>query len=172
MTLLAHEGAFSGMGTKMWSLLDKRFEDLLGSFILAVMAIIAFINVIVRYCTSFSFAWTEEITINFFVWITMLCTARAFREGGHLGMTALYDSLPLRYRRLCYWGSVLLGVCFFGALCWTGLTEVMDEIDLDATSEALGIPVWWYTIATPAFSLLIIFRIAQRAFEDQRTNNF
>lgn len=113
MTLLAHEGAFSGMGTKMWSLLDKRFEDLLGSFILAVMAVIAFINVIVRYCTSFSFAWTEEITINFFVWITMLGTARAFREGGHLGMTALYDSLPLRYRRLCYWGSVLLGVFFF-----------------------------------------------------------
>ena len=47
-----------------------------------------------------------------------------------------------------------------------------DEIDLEATSEALGIPVWWYTIATPAFSLLIIFRIAQRAIEDQRANNF
>jgi len=172
MTPRAFEGGFSGMGTMMWSLLDKRFEDLLGAFILAAMAVIAFINVIVRYCTSFSFAWTEEITINFFVWITMLGTARAFREGGHLGMTALYDSLPLRYRRICYWGSVLLGVCFFGALCWTGFTEVVDEIDLDATSEALGIPVWWYTIATPLFSLLIIFRIAQRAFEDQRTNNF
>ena len=83
------------MGTKMWSMLDRRFEDLLGSFMLAVMAVIAFLNVIVRYCTSFSFAWTEEITINFFVWITLLGTARAFREGGHLGMTALYDAQPL-----------------------------------------------------------------------------
>ena len=70
------------MGTKMWSLLDKRFEDLLGSFILAVMAVIAFINVIVRYCTSFSFAWTEEITINFFVWITMLGRPAPFVRGG------------------------------------------------------------------------------------------
>ena len=160
------------MGTQMWSLLDKRFEDYLGSLLLAVMAAIAFINVVVRYCTSFSFAWTEELTINFFVWITMLGTARAFREGGHLGMTALYDALPRRFRRVCYWGSVILAAFFFGALFWTGLTEVMDEIDLEATSEALGIPVWWYTIATPMFSLLIIFRIAQRAFEDQRTNNF
>ena len=160
------------MGTQMWSLLDKRFEDYLGSLLLAVMSAIAFINVVVRYCTSFSFAWTEELTINFFVWITMLGTARAFREGGHLGMTALYDALPRRVRRVCYWGSVLLAVCFFGALFWTGFTEVMDEIDLEATSEALGIPVWWYTIATPMFSLLIIFRIVQRAFEDQRTDNF
>ena len=160
------------MGRKMWSLLDRRLEDILGSFVLSVMAVIAFLNVIVRYCTSFSFAWTEEITINFFVWITLLGTARAFREGGHLGMTALYDALPLPYRRVCYWGSVLIGMCFFGALCWTGLVEVLDEIDLEATSEALGIPVWWYTIATPLFSLLIIFRIAQRAFEDLRSNNF
>ena len=160
------------MGKNMWSLLDRRFEDYLGSLMLAAMAAIAFINVVVRYCTSFSFAWTEELTINFFVWITMLGTARAFREGGHLGMTALYDALPRRFRGVCYWGSVLLAVCFFGALFWTGLTEVLDEIDLEATSEALGIPVWWYTIATPAFSLLIIFRIAQRAFEDQRANNF
>ena len=159
------------MGKNMWSLLDRRFEDYLGSFMLAAMAAIAFINVVVRYCTSFSFAWTEELTINFFVWITMLGTARAFREGGHLGMTALYNALPLRFRRACYWGSVLLAVCFFGALFWTALTEVLDEIDLEATSEALGIPVWWYTIATPAFSLLIIFRIAQRAIEDQRANN-
>ena len=131
------------MGKNMWSLLDRRFEDYLGSFMLAAMAAIAFINVVVRYCTSFSFAWTEELTINFFVWITMLGTARAFREGGHLGMTALYDALPRRFRRVCYWGSVLLAVCFFGALFWTGLTEVLDEIDLEATSEALGIPVWW-----------------------------
>lgn len=49
----------------MWSFLDKRFEDILGSIMLAVMVTITFLNVIVRYCTNFSFAWTEEITINF-----------------------------------------------------------------------------------------------------------
>jgi|GEM_PF-4219373 hypothetical protein len=41
------------MGKNMWSLLDRRFEDYLGSFMLAAMAAIAFINVVVRYCTSF-----------------------------------------------------------------------------------------------------------------------
>ncbi len=40
----------------MWSFLDKRFEDILGSIMLAVMVTITFLNVIVRYCTNFSFA--------------------------------------------------------------------------------------------------------------------
>ena len=161
-----------GDGKRMWSFLDRKFEDILGSLMLAIMVSIAFINVIVRYCSSFSFAWTEELTINFFVWIVMLGAARTFREGGHLGKTALYDALPRSGRMACYWGSILLGLIFFGALFWTGFTEVLDEIDLEATSEALGIPMWWYTIATPAFSLLIIFRIAQRALDDLRSGNY
>ena len=70
----------------MLRFLDTRFEELLGSLLLAVMVSIAFINVIVRYCTSFSFAWTEELTVNFFVWVVLLGTARSFREGSHLGI--------------------------------------------------------------------------------------
>ena len=69
----------------MLRFLGAHFEELLGSVLLAIMATIAFINVIVRYCTSFSFAWTEEMTVNFFVWVVLLGTARAFRTGGHLG---------------------------------------------------------------------------------------
>ena len=53
----------------MWRFLDAHFEDLLGALMLAVMVTVAFINVIVRYFTSFSFAWSEEITVNF-------CSAR------------------------------------------------------------------------------------------------
>ena len=57
--------------SRMLRFLDTRFEELLGSLLLAVMVSIAFINVIVRYCTSFSFAWTEELTVNFFVWVVL-----------------------------------------------------------------------------------------------------
>lgn len=156
----------------MWRYLDARFEEILGSVLLAVMVTIAFVNVIVRYCTSFSFAWTEELTVNFFVWVVLLGTARAFRDGGHLGMTLLYETLPRGVRRVCYWLAIAVGIVFFGALCWTGTLEVVDEYELEAISESLGIPVWWYTIATPLFSLLIIWRMVQRAFADLRSGNY
>lgn len=156
----------------MLRFLNAHFEEVLGSILLAVMVTIAFLNVIVRYCTSFSFAWSEEMTVNFFVWVTMLGTAVAFREGSHLCMAILYDRFSLPVRKFCQLFSVLLGLVFFGALFYTGMLEVLDEWELESISESLGIPVWWYTIATPLFSLLIIFRMLQQAAQDWRTGNF
>lgn len=149
--------------------LDAHFEEILGSILLAVMAAIAFLNVIVRYCTSFSFAWSEELTVNFFVWVTLLGTARAFRDGSHLAMSIVYESLSRIGKRLCYLLACLICLVFFGALFYTGVLEVIDEYELEAISESLGVPVWWYTIATPLFSLLIIWRMIQHSWQEWRT---
>ncbi len=152
----------------MWNFLDRHAEETLGALLLAVMTGIAFTNVIVRYCTTFSFAWTEELTINLFVWVVLLGTACVFRDGGNLSMTVLYTVFPRALRLCFYCFGLLLGVLFFGALTYFGVLEVVDEYQLESTSEALGIPVWWYTIATPAFSLLVIFRMLQRSYADLR----
>lgn len=156
----------------MFRYLDKHFEEILGSVLLAIMVSIAFINVIVRYCTSFSFAWSEEITINFFVWVTMLGTALAYREGSHLAMNIVFQNLPKPGRLFCYLFGCAICIIFFGSLFYIGAVEVIDEYELDAISESLGIPVWWYTIATPLFSLLIIFRMLQRTHEDLSTGKY
>ena len=92
------------------------------------------------------------------------------RTGGHLGMTLFYDALPRPARRACQWIGIAVCVIFFGALAYAGALEVLDEISLDVTSESLGIPVWWYTIATPLFSLLVIFRMLQRSLGDLRAD--
>ncbi len=142
----------------MLAFLDAHFEEILGAILLAAMVTIAFLNVIVRYCTSFSFAWSEEMTVNFFVWVTMLGTACGFREGKHLAMNIFYNALPRKARLAAFIFSCILCLVFFGALFWTGCLEV--------------IPMWWYTIATPAFSLLIIFRMLQRCNTVLRAGNY
>ncbi len=156
----------------MLAFLDAHFEEILGAILLAAMVTIAFLNVIVRYCTSFSFAWSEEMTVNFFVWVTMLGTACGFREGKHLAMNIFYDALPRKARLAACIFSCILCLVFFGALFWTGCLEVIDEYEMESISESLGIPVWWYTIATPAFSLLIIFRMLQRCNTVLRAGNY
>ena len=75
----------------MLHFLNTRFEELLGSFLLAVMACIAFINIIIRYCTNLSFSASEELTVNFFVWIVLLGTSIAFRESSNFTMNLLYS---------------------------------------------------------------------------------
>ena len=156
----------------MWDFLNRRFEELLGAVVLAVMACIAFINVIVRYCTNFSFSSSEELTVNLFVWVVLLGTARAFREGHNFCMNVLYDAMPRRIRLILYLFGTACSAAFFFALVCEGSLEVMDEYSLDVVSESLAIPVWLYTAATPLFSLLILVRLFQKVREDFRTNNY
>ncbi|MBQ7586046.1 MAG: TRAP transporter small permease [Desulfovibrionaceae bacterium] len=155
----------------MWDFLNRRFEEVLGAIILALMVSIAFINVLVRYCSSFSFAWSEEITTNLFVWIVLLGTACAFRDQSNLCVSLFYNKLPKALRYICYALEVLLSTTFFGFLAYTGILEVIDEIDLERVSDSLELPYWIYSGAVPAFSLLIIFRLFQRVRKDLLTNN-
>lgn len=146
--------------------LNRYFEEVLGSVILAIMATIAFINVLVRYFSTFSFAWSEEITTNLFVWIVLLGTACAFRDANNLAVSLFYEKLPRSLRILCYGLILLLSITFFAILTYTGVLEIIDEIEIERVSDSLELPYWVYSGAVPVFSVLIIFRILQRAVLD------
>ena len=150
----------------MWKFLQLHLEEVLGSILLALMASIAFVNVVVRYCSTFSFAWSEELTTNFFVWIVLLGTACAFRDRSNLCVALFYSKLPSSLRTLCYILSLALALIFFSVLAYTGVLEILDEIDLERVSDSLELPYWIYTSAIPLFSILISVRIVQRAYLD------
>lgn len=156
----------------MLKLLDERLEELLGAVLLAVMVSVAFANVIVRYCTNLSFSASEELTVNFFVWVVLLGASRAFREGTNFSMNLVYASLKKPLRRVLYILSTVGCVAFFAWMTWLGAVEVLDEFELNVASESLDIPVYLYTVATPLFSALAIFRILQKTFCDMRRGSY
>ena len=129
------------------------FEEYLGAVLLAVMALVAFANVVVRYCTNLSFSVSEELTVNLFVWVVMLGASRAFREGAHFNMSVLFSAMPRFIKRCMYILGTVCTVIFFIVLAYYGTIEVQDEIDLEVVSESLAIPVWLYTGVTPLLSL-------------------
>ncbi|MCF0254485.1 MAG: TRAP transporter small permease [Duodenibacillus sp.] len=154
----------------MLKFLDQHFEEVLGSVMLTVMALVAFVNVIIRYCTNLSFAASEEITVNLFVWVVLLGASRAFREGSNFSMNIIWNALSPAPRRIVSLFGIACSIAFFASLVYLGGLEVYDEIDLAVQSESLAIPVWIYTVVTPAISALAIVRIVQKALEDWRHN--
>ena len=87
-------------------------------------------------------------------------------------MNLFYDALPRPLRLVCYLAGFLICILFFAVLGWTGVLEILDEADLEVTSESLAIPVWLYTSCTPLLSLLTIFRILQRGAEVLRLRKY
>ncbi len=139
------------------------FEEVLCAVLFAVMSLITFGNVITRYFLKYSFAFTEEIVVSFFVWLTLLGTAIAFREQSHLGFTFLIERLPGKAQKGLLWLSAALGAALFIFLIYFSILQLGDEIALKITSSGIGVPQWWYTIGMPVFSILVIFRILQGA---------
>ena len=90
-----------------------RIDHWIVAVLLFTMASIAFINVLSRYLFHFSFAATEEITINLFVWVTVIGSGIAFERGGQLGMITLFKVFPLRLKKMVIvFGSALSAFLF------------------------------------------------------------
>lgn len=141
-----------------------RIDHWLVAILLFSMASIAFINVLSRYLFHFSFAATEEITINLFVWITVIGSGIAFERGGQLGMVTLYNIFPKKLKKfVIVFGSGLSAILFLLVDIYM-IQAIYEELTLfHATSAALGIPVWIYYIGVPVFSVFVFAGIYREA---------
>jgi len=145
--------------TARW--IADHLEELLGATLLALMALLAFVNVITRYIFQVPLAFTEEVEINAMVWLTLFGTSAAFRRRHHLKMLFFQDRLPARVRVWFNYIIALLGVGLFASLGYLGYMQLLEERFLEITSESLGLPQWIYTVCIPIGCSLIVFRIIQ-----------
>lgn len=135
-------------------------EGYAAAVLLLIMILVAFINVVTRYLFRASIAFTEEIEVAFFVWVTFLGIAMAFKKGSHLAMVFIRDRVPVR-KHLMIFGQVLSLILFIVVLYLTAQYVYLDMTIYHSTTMALGIPMWIYTIGMPIISILVIFRISQ-----------
>jgi TRAP-type transport system small permease protein len=128
------------------------------------MAAIAFINVVSRYVFHFSFAATEEITINMFVWLTVVGTGIAFERGGHLGMVTLFNYFPKRMKKVVIVWTAVLMAALFAVVNVFMIQAIYDDLTLfHAMSGALGIPIWVYYAGVPVLSVYVFRGIYREA---------
>jgi TRAP-type C4-dicarboxylate transport system permease small subunit len=141
-----------------------RIDYWIAAILLFTMAAIAFINVLSRYLFHFSFAATEEITINLFVWVTVVGSGIAFERGGQLGMVSLYRVLPGRFQKGIILFSAFLSAALFLLVDLYMIQAIYDEITLfQARSAALDIPVWIYYAGVPILSVFVFTGIYRNA---------
>ncbi|MBL8379661.1 MAG: TRAP transporter small permease [Burkholderiales bacterium] len=103
---------------------------------LAIMVVMVFGNVVLRYAFNSGITASEELSRWLFVWMTFIGAVIAIRERGHLGTDALVARLPRAGRLACYGVSHVLmlfvcGLVFKGAweqtrINWTTTSAVTE----------------------------------------------
>ncbi|MCD0502231.1 TRAP transporter small permease [Bordetella petrii] len=135
-------------------------EDWLAVGVLALLALITFANVLVRYFTDQSFAWTEEISVFLLIVLTMAGGSAAFVRNHHIRIEAVADKgSPARQRMLGLAANTVV-LLFFILLAVLSARLVYDEYIYEETSPAIGVPTWWYSIWLPAMAAAIALRTA------------
>lgn len=114
-----------------------RFLKLLTVLCLAVMVVLVFGNVVLRYAFNSGITVSEELSRFFFVWMTFLGAAIGLREHAHLGVDTLVRRMSPAAKKGCLVAGHLL-MLFITALMLQG-SWVQTRINLDVQAPATGL---------------------------------
>jgi len=148
---------------------ESRFERYLVAanravifLMMAVMATLVFVNVVARYVFNFSIIWAEEVSQYLMIWIAYLGAGLALREGRHVALEMLHDSLPVALGRKVRMAVGGLVVTFLGAVTVLGFQFALFvwNQETPVLNISLGIPSLAIPIGTLLFAahLVLMFR--------------
>ncbi len=140
------------------TLVPLKIEDWLTVISMALLALITFANVLVRYFTNQSFAWTEEFSIFLMIVLALVAGSASVARNRQIRIEYFADSGPeARQRALARFGAFMMFL-LFALMAVLSSRIVWDHVKYDETSPGIGVPMWWYSIWLPVMSVAIAGR--------------
>jgi TRAP-type C4-dicarboxylate transport system permease small subunit len=135
-----------------------KIEDWLTVIVMALLALVTFANVLVRYFTSESFAWTEEFSVFLMIVLALVAGSASVARNRQIRIEFFSDSgSPARQRALARFGALMVCV-LFTLIAVLSVRTVYDDYQYGETSPGIGVPQWWYTMWLPILSTAIAAR--------------
>jgi TRAP-type C4-dicarboxylate transport system permease small subunit len=146
------------------TIVPVRIEDALGAAAMALICLISFGNVVARYATNYSFAFTEEYSVFLLVVMTFVGASAGFARGDHIRITFFLDRMPAGLWWLAEAVTLLATTLMFSLIVWYGSSVTYSEWFWEETTPGLGNPTWIYTIWMPILSVAILGRVLGRGW--------
>ncbi len=126
-----------------------RLEAVLLAVGVLLMATNTVANVVGRYVFGSSIIFSEELNRILIILITFAGISYAARHGRHIRMSAVYDALPPKGRKLLMiLIAAITAICMFG-LAWYSFGFIRTSAGQGRLLPSLQIPVWWTLVWVP-----------------------
>ena len=148
-----------------------RAINLIIALALAVMVVMVFGNVVLRYAFNSGITISEEVSRWLFVWITFLGAIVAVRERGHLGTDFLLARLPPLGQRICLALSYALMIWCTWLLFSGALAQTRINWDVDAPVTGASMAIFYasgvvFAVAAGLLLALDLWRIVSGQMPD------
>ena len=155
---------------KLLALICKGLDALI-AVCMAVMVVLVFGNVVLRYGFDSGIAVSEEVSRWLFVWATFLGAVVALYQHEHLGVDMLVDRLPVLGRKICLVLSHLVMLWVTWLLFSGSWTQVNLNLDVaapatDAPMAILYAPGVVFSVLAAAILLLNLARVLTGRIKD------
>ena len=119
---------------------------------LALMVVMVFGNVVLRYGFNSGITVSEELSRWLFVWMTFLGAVVALRAHGHLGTDSLVSRLPVAGKKFCL-GTTHLIMLY---MCWLMGRGAWQQtvINYGTTSAVMEASLAWFYSSGVVFAVL------------------
>ncbi len=104
---------------------------------LALMVVLVFTNVVLRYALNSGIAVSEELSRWLFVWLTFMGAVVALNERAHLGTDMLVSRLSAKGKKVC----LAIGHVLMLFICYLIFKGALDQVKInwDSTSAAMEV---------------------------------
>lgn len=130
---------------------------------LSVLIILVPIEVFLRYLFGKSLYITEEFTRYLMVWVVFLASSLALKEDSHISIGILVNRFQGRTRSWLNLIANMLLVTFLVFLIIEGVIAL--SFQMDQIIPSLGLPIFWFYLAIPVGSVLMILNLLPKIWE-------
>ena len=141
----------------------NELEDNFCAVILAIMTVLAFINVIARYVFLASFPWVEELNRLGLVMLTYIGAATALKKHAHLGLSILTDALPRKVQLVISVLGCVAGLFFCYIAVQYGYKMVVSEYQHNVLTQGMQWPEYLFGLWMPVGCAILAIRFLQQA---------
>jgi TRAP-type C4-dicarboxylate transport system permease small subunit len=145
-----------------------RALEVLIALALALMVVLVFGNVVLRYGFNSGITVSEEVSRWLFVWVTFLGAIVALKEHGHLGSDMLVSRLPTAGKKIC----LVAGQALMLYVTWLIFKGSLDQarINWDVAAPVTGATLAIVNAAGVVFAVsaaVLLLREMWRALSGQ-----
>ena len=126
---------------------------------MALMTILVFIQVVMRYVFSNSLSWSEELARFIFLWLSWIGASYAVKVRSHFRVEMFANMVKGRARVWFEYFVLIVWFVFSFILAWLGTELVIFLADTGQASAAMDIPMTWPYASVPVGCALMCVRL-------------
>lgn len=129
--------------------LISRFEGVMLAVGVIAMTVNTIAAVISRYVFNSAITFTDELNMIFIVVVTYAGLSYAARNGRHIRMSAIYDAMPVKTRKVLMIVMASVTSAFMFSLSYYSYYYIFEVYQSGRILPALGLPVFYIYLWVP-----------------------